>query len=118
MMAITLWGLLSCVAEPRFPDPVYDLLSRMDADRSQSLELAELRGDAAQRVMAIVDRDRSARLEVDELQGMMSRISSQRNLGEKSKGKHQMRGKAPLGPGPGPGSRPPGPDSPQVPGLR
>ena len=114
---MVLWVLLSC-AEPRFPDPVHDLLSKMDTDRSQSLEPSELRGDATQRVMAIADRDGSERLEVDELQGMMSRIGSQRGRREKGKGKgkHRRRGKAPLDPEPRP--NPPGPAAPQVPGLR
>ena len=72
-----LWVLLACAEPPRFPDPITDLLSKMDADGSGDLNVSELRGDAASRAMAIVDRDKNARLNPKELRHMMARISSQ-----------------------------------------
>ena len=119
---IVLWALLACTAAPpQFPHPVEDLLTKMDTNRSGVLEIAELRGDAAQRVLSFVDRNRDGRLDQPELKRMMAHISSQRDLhgaGKgKGKGKHPPRGKAPRGKaGSPPGAPPDG--GPQVPGLR
>lgn len=116
---MVLWTLLACAAEPpRFPDPVDDLLSKMDADGSRALDVSELRGDAVHRVMAIFDRDKDERLERTELRAMMARVGSQRDLRGKAKAKAKAKGKMGGKARPGPEGAPPGAGAPQVPGLR